>query len=166
MSALARFLRRRRRVLAVFATIACGLLVKLSMWATTMRQSGVRASVHSRLQMVAQAAQIYQQDTGAAPTLDSLLAARLIDAAALREFSRGQSSKAGADPAAAVPILVQSVPCRAVRKGEAWGGPGETTDKDLPAKRFLLMSDWTVAALDEPDFQREWAGKLRLRPVE
>lgn len=157
--------RRRRIALAVFAVITCGFFVQLAMWATTMRQSGVRAMVHSRLNMVAQAASIYQKDTGAAPTLDSLLAAGLIDAASLREFSRVQPAAGGADPAGVLPILVQTVPCRAVRKGEAWGGLGETTDTDLPAKRYLLMPDWTVAAMDEPEYQRDWAAKLRLSPL-
>ncbi|MGE3107120.1 MAG: hypothetical protein AB7G11_08760 [Phycisphaerales bacterium] len=157
--------RWRRIALAVFAVIACGFFVQLAMWATTKRQSGVRAIVHSRLHLVAQAASIYQQHKGVAPTLDGLLASGLIDPASLSEFSRVQPTTGGADPSKMVPILVQTVPCRAVRKGEAWGGPGETIDKDLPAKRFLLMPDWTVAGMDEPDFQREWAAKLWLSPL-
>lgn len=154
----------RRRLIIIAGLIACVLVVVLLMWARGTRQSAVRMTTHNRLRLVTQAAQIYQQDTGAAPTLDALLAAGLIDAASLREFSRVQPVAATSN-GVVPPILVQTVPCRAVRKGEAWGGPGDKLDNDLPAKRFLLMPDWTVAGMDEPDFQRDWAGKLQLSPL-
>lgn len=155
----------RRRVWAIVSGI--GLVVAIALlarWATTMRQSGVRLQVHAALHSVSQAAEMYRMDTGATPTLDDLQGAGLVDVASLRAFSRCEPATPGGAPALDA-WLVQTVPCRAVRKAEPWNGPGETIDHDLPACRFVLMKDWTVVQIDEPDFQRDYAERVTLTPL-
>jgi hypothetical protein len=143
------------------------LIAVVFRWATAIRQSGVRAKTQMVLQSVAQAAAAYQQEHAVVPTIDDLLNTKLLDPAALREFSRcapiGPSG--GSGPPVLDAWLVQTVPSRAVRKGEAWGGPGETIDNDLPACRFVLMRDWTVRQIDEPTFQQSYAQRVRLTPL-
>jgi len=129
------------------------------------RQSSVRAEKHMLLRSVAQAAAAYQHDAGRQPTLDDLLAAGAIDAEVQRDFALVTPA---VDPSSVVeplPLLVQAVPCRSVRKGEPWGGPGETSNQDYPACRFMLMPDWSVQAIDEPVYQRDYANRVRLVPL-
>ncbi|MBM4107581.1 MAG: hypothetical protein FJ255_02015 [Phycisphaerae bacterium] len=117
------------------------------------------------LRSVAQAAAAYQHDAGRQPTLDDLLAAGAIDAEVQRDFALVTPA---VDPSSVVeplPLLVQAVPCRSVRKGEPWGGPGETSNQDYPACRFMLMPDWSVQAIDEPVYQRDYANRVRLVPL-
>lgn len=166
MSKQAQARSRRKRVIWLFVgLVGCAVSGLFVRWAADTRQSAVRAGIHAQLQTIAQAVRIFQQDSGKTPTVDDLVAAEMIDAAVFREFSRVQLEAGAVDALAAAPVIVQTVPCRAVRKGEAWGGPGETIDKDLSACRFVLMPDWSVVQIDEPDFQRDWAGKLRLMPL-
>lgn len=127
-----------------------------------MRQSGVRLHVYIQLRSIAQAAAVYEQTFNTPATLDTLLASTLLDRTALREFSRCQPLTT---PPPLDAWLVQTTPCRAVRKGEAWGGPGETTAQDIPACRYVLMKDWTVQQIEEPDFQRDFAKHVRLTPL-
>lgn len=135
------------------------------------RQSAVRAAAQAQLRMIGQASTIYAQDHGAAPSIDGLLASGLIDPQTRRGVAHAvlapAPASAGGEPPieAPVPWIVQLVPCRAVRAGEAWGGPGETIDHDLPACRFMLWTDGRVEAIDESAFQREWAGRMRLVPL-
>lgn len=158
--------RSRKRIWAiVVGLLACSMAGLFFSWAGNTRQSAVRAKKHAQLLSVAQAARIYEQDSGRKPTVDALLAAGLLDIAVIRDFSRAQPIAETSTASVTTPLIVQTVPCRAVSKGEAWGGPGETIDKDLPACRFVLMPDWSVVPLDEPDFQRDWAGILRLDPL-
>lgn len=149
----------------VAGLVVCGLGLLLARWATDTRQSAVRSFKHAQLQSIAQASRIYEQDCGTSATIDALLAGGLIDAGVIAEFSRAAPVSSSTTAPGLVPIVVQKIPCRAVSKGEAWGGPGETTDVDLPACRFVLMSDWSVAKIEEPEFQAEWAGRLRLVPL-
>lgn len=156
---------RRRRWLLV-GVIGLALIVLVARWATAVRQSGVRLKTQVALLSVAQAAAAYQQQHAVAPRLDDLLTTGMLDLAILREFSRCAPVGAGGSNAPVLDAwLVQTVPSRAVRKGEAWGGPGETIDHDLPACRFVLMKDWTVRQIDEPDYQRDYAPHLQLTPL-
>lgn len=149
----------------VAGLVVCGLGLLLARWATDTRQSAVRSLKHAQLQSIAQASRIYDQDSGTPATLDALLGAGLIVPEIRNEFSRAVPATSTSTVAGLAPIVVQTIPCRAVCKGEAWGGPGETTDVDLPACRFVLMSDWSVAKIEESEFQREWAERLRLVPL-
>ena len=156
---------RRTRRIAIAALILLTLSFLFVRWATTMRQSGVRLHVHVQLRSIAQAAAVYEQQFNTPATLDTLLASNLLDRTTLREFSRCQSVTTPPPPPPLDAWLIQTTPCRAVRKGEAWGGPGETTDQDLPACRYVLMKDWTVQQIDEPDYQRDFAKHVRLTPI-
>ncbi len=157
--------RRRRRALIVGGALIFALAGLFAYeWFTRVRQSAVRARVAAALRSVSQAAEAYERENGRPATLDDLIVANLIDVPALAEFSRCEPSTTTGEPAAPAAWLVQTIPCRAVRKGEPWGGPGEFLDRDLPPCRFLLMHDWRVEQFDEIDFQREFAGRVRLSP--
>ncbi len=128
-----------------------------------MRQSVVRALVHGRLQSIGLTAQQIQRDTGAAPTLDAVLNSELFTGEGLEQFSRTVPINASDTD---LPLVVQTVPSRAVRKGERWGGIEERIEHDLPACRFVLMPDWTVVQIDEPDYQRDIAPRIKLVPLQ
>lgn len=157
--------RRRERVVVLLALI---LVVALAWLAVPRcfppRESAVRVVKQSWLRAVAQAADIYRSNTGSSPALDDLLAAGLIDERVREEFSRVEATGDEVLGSASLPLLVQTVPNRAVRAGEPWGGPGEKADHDIPPNRYILMPDWTVLAMDEPEFQRELSGRVRLVP--
>lgn len=153
--------RRLWVLLGVAVLAAAGWTVWNPAWGA--RQSAVRAMTHANLRSIARAAEVYQQQFGTQPTLDDVLAKGLLDAERLDGFSRCDPVPGGA--AVLDAWLVQTKPCRAVRKGEAWGGPGETIDRDLPACRYVLMRDWSVRQIDEPEFQSVAAPRVRLTPV-
>jgi hypothetical protein len=153
----------RRVIAGVGGTVVLILAVLIVRWGTQARQSAVRLEMQVILRQVAQAARAYQQQFNAAPTLDTIVASGWLDSKSLRAFSRCEISPA--QPGAPSLLLVQTVPCRAVRQGEAWGGPGEKTDRDLPACRYVLMDDWSVHEIEESDYQRAFAGTARLRPA-
>ncbi len=105
-----------------------------------------------------------QRDTGAAPSsLDAVLSSGFLSGQALKQLSRAVPIHAGDTD---LPLVVQTVPCRAVRKGERWGGIEERINHDLPACRFVLMPDWTVVQIDEPDYQRDIAPRINLVPLQ
>ncbi|MBL8763627.1 MAG: hypothetical protein JNM07_05110 [Phycisphaerae bacterium] len=155
------------RVRLVKWSLAAAFVLLLStpclMWVfQPIRQSAVRAHVHSKIDSIGRAALQMQRDTGAAPTLDGVLASGMLVGVPLEEFSRAVPVSAG-DPG--LPLVVQTAPCRAVRKGERWGGIEETIDHDLPACRYVLMPDWGVVQMDEADYQRDIAPRITLRPL-
>lgn len=153
--------RRMTRLLlpAVVALVVGVLFVR---WATDMPQSGVRLMRHSELHSVAQAAALYEQDFKTSPTLDDLLGAGLLHRPSLSKYSIAKAAPGQGAPDA---WLIQTVPCRPVKKGDAWGGPGDKIDHDLPACRYVLKRDWTVVQVDEPDYQRDLALRVRLVPI-
>ncbi len=157
--------RRRRRAGRIVAVLIVVVVVALLWRCAGARQSAVRLKTHNALRTVEQAAAVYQLRFNAPPTLDDLLSTRLLDGLPLDEFSRCEPEVAAGEPPVVDAWVVQTVPCRAVRKGEAWGGPGETTDRDIPPCRFVLMKDWTVRQIDEPDYQRDFAGRVKLTPL-
>lgn len=130
------------------------------------RQSGVRAIARGKASLVAQAAKLYEQQHGSTPRVADLWAGGMIDPIVAEEFS--PVGPAVGAPLAAEggisPVVVQVRPCRAVKKGEAWGGPGEVTEVARQACRYVLMSDWTVVEMEEAEYQRDWAGKVTLLP--
>lgn len=157
--------RRVRRVAgwSVSALLLLLLMTPCLLWiAQPVRQSAVRAMVHGRLEAFRLAAEAIQHETGVAPTLDDVLNSPHFMGVALEQFSR-------ATPIDTVdtglPLVVQTVPCRAVRKGERWGGLEETIEHDLPACRYVLMPDWTVVQIDELDYERDIAPRIRLVPL-
>lgn len=157
--------RRVRRIIAwsLPALIILLLLTPYFLWTLQpVRQSAVRAMVHARIQSIEQAARQMQRDTGTAPTLDGVLKSGLLTGETLEQFSRAVPNGAADTD---LPLVVQTVPSRAVRKGETWGGIEETIDHDLPACRVVLMPDWTVVRIDEPDYQRDIAPRIRLLPL-
>lgn len=155
------------------AWIAAGVavltaLVIVVQFAGAPRQSAVRAIARGKAGLVAQAAKMYEQQHGGTPRMADLWAAEMIHASVAEEFAP-VGRAVGAPPAAEgdiSPLMVQVKPCRAVKKGEAWGGPGETTDVARPACRYVLMSDWAVVEMEEAEYQRDWAGKVTLLPWE
>ncbi|MCE7975475.1 MAG: hypothetical protein DYG92_14330 [Leptolyngbya sp. PLA1] len=149
-------------VTAVLGLLACVLLARALASAGEVRQSGVRAVKVSLLRSAAMAAAVYRDEHRAEPGVEDLARAGLIDVVQLREFLLAEPV-GGRGSEGPTPLLVQAAPCRAVRKGEAWGGPGETIDRDLPACRHVLMSDWSVVAMDEDAYQRDWAGRVALK---
>ena len=153
----------RHAAWVVGGTLVLILGVLFVRWGMQTRQSAVRLGMQLRLRQVAQAAAAYQQQYSAAPTLHTLVASGWLDPDSLRDFSRCETSSV--HPGEPSPLLVQTVPCRAVRTGEPWGGPGETTDRDLPACRYVLMDDWSVREIEESDYQRDLAGRTRLLPA-
>ena len=142
-------------VLVVVAVLALGLMFP-------MRQSVVRAQAHGQLERIAQAARIYKSDTGVSATLDDVLNSRHFAGVQLKAYSRASPISAWDT---GLPLVVQTVQCRAVRKGESWGSIEQRIDHDLPACRFVLMADWTVKQIDEPDYQRDIALRLTLSPL-
>jgi hypothetical protein len=162
--------RRRRwkkavRIAALVASAAAVLVVVavLALWLMfPMRQSVVRAGAHAQLERIAQAARIYESDTGVKATLDHVLNSGHFVGVQLEAYSRASPISASDT---GLPLVVQTVPCRAVRKGESWGGIEQRIDHDLPACRFVLMADWTVKQIDEPDYQRDIAPRLTLTPL-
>ncbi len=149
--------------LAVSALATLVVVAVLALWLMfPMRQSVVRAQAHAQLEMIAQAARIYQSDTGVAPGLDDVLNSDHFASVQLKEYSRVSPISASDT---GLPLVVQTVPCRAVRKGERWGGIEERIEHDLPACRFVLMADWTVKQIDEPEYQRDIAPRLTLTPL-
>lgn len=153
----------RRVALVVGGTLVLILGVLFVRWGMQTRQSAVRLGMELSLRQVAQAARAYQQQYNAAPTLDTLVESGWLDPLSLRGFSRCETPSV--QPGVPTLLLVQTVPCRAVRRGEPWGGPGETTDRDLPACRYVLMDDWSVHEIEESVYQRDLAGRTRLRPA-
>lgn len=156
--------RHRWRVIAVVLVLTCLAVYFVPRWAEP-RQSAVRMVKHSMLRSVAQAAEIYQQGFGSSPSIQDLLVAKLVVASVQREFSEAIPVDGASRPGDPWPLVVQTTPCRAVRRGEAWGGPGEAIDHDLPACRIMLMPDWTVRSVDEDVYQRDLARHLRLAPL-
>lgn len=124
------------------------------------RQSAVRANMQSIAWSVTRAAEVYRRDKNTEPTVDDLLGSMLVSPDLLVKYSRAEI----VGETGVVPLIVQTEPCRAVKRGESWGGIEETIDHDLPACRYVLMSDWAVVQIDEPEYQRVWASKVRLVP--
>jgi hypothetical protein len=159
---------RRRRVVrlvkwALAAAVVLLLLTPCLMWPfQPIRQSAVRARVHGEIDSIGRAALQYQRDTDSAPTLDGVLNSGMLAGVPLDKFSRVVPVLAGDT---GLPLVVQTVPCRAVRKGEMWGGIEERIEHDLPACRFVLMPDWTVVEMQEPDYQRTIAPRVTLKPL-
>lgn len=155
--------RRSRRSALIAGLAAVVIVVSVGILALGRRQSAVRLERHTLLLSVAQGAKAHAEAHGTSPTIGDLLTHGAIDPSVARYFSIA-SPVPGNSPLG-LPLLVQSSPCRAVRKGEAWGGPGETIDRDLAACRYVLMPDWTVVPVDEPQFQRDIAPRVRLIPI-
>lgn len=154
---------RKLVVIGVIVSVAAVLVVRS---VSAPRQSAVRLVTEISLRHVTQAAEIYQQQHQASPKLDDLIASGLVDVLMLDEFSRcEQPGGVGGIGPAINAWLVQTFPCRAVRKGEAYGGPGETTDVDIPACRFVLMHDWSVVQIEEGVYQRDYAPHVVLKPL-
>lgn len=165
MTLLNLYLRHRRATLiASLIAMMCFVVWLFINWATTTRQSAVRAQKHNMLRAVAQAAEVYRSENGGQVSLDQLVTSGLIEREVRREFAKAEIIGEG-NPSL-VPIVVQKVPCREVRAGEAWGGLGEYSDRKLPARRYVLMSDWSVVGIDEPEYQEQWASRVRLVPLE
>ncbi|MFA6044092.1 MAG: hypothetical protein WC718_03835 [Phycisphaerales bacterium] len=153
------------RIAALMASAAAMLVVMamLALWLMfPMRQSVVRAGAHAQLERIAQAARIYESDTGVRATLEHVLNSGHFAGVQLEAYSRASPIS---ESDTGLPLVVQTVPCRAVRKGESWGGIEQTIDHDLPACRYVLMPDWTVVQMDEPDYQRDIAPRLTLTPL-
>jgi len=161
---------RRLAALAAGVAVLTALVIVVQMLGAP-RQSAVRAIVRGQAAHVVTTAKIYEYDYKAAPRMTDLWTSGLLQPSVAEPFAPVEVA-AGATAAspgvapAVVPLMVQVKPSRAVKKGEAWGGPGETTQIARPAVRCVLMSDWTVVEMDEAEYQREWAGKVALRPWE
>ncbi|MCC6951770.1 MAG: hypothetical protein IT433_10040 [Phycisphaerales bacterium] len=112
------------------------------------------------------AAKIHEYDCERLPRLAALWATGMVDPTIAVEFAPAKPSVGSAGLAAGTVSapMVQVQPCRAVKKGEAWGGPGEVTDVVRPACRYELMSDGTVVEMEEAEYQRGWAGRVTLGP--
>lgn len=163
---------RRLAALAAGVAVLTALVIVVQMLGAP-RQSAVRAIVRGKAGLVAQGAKIYAQEHGGTPRIVDLWSAGMIHPTVLQEFSAVELTGVAAGDAAGdgakvgeVPLMVQVKPSRAVKKGEAWGGPGETTQIARPAVRCVLMSDWTVVEMDEAEYQSTWAAKVKLLPWE
>ena len=49
-------------------------------------------------------------------------------------------------------LFVMRTPADGVAAGARWGGPGETTDRAIPAARLVVHADGRLAWVDEADF--------------
>lgn len=156
--------RRRIAVALLLLVTAAAFFVPALNWFFSQRQSGIRAVTHAHLRSFELGAEVYQNDHGVLPTLDQLLAANVVPTESLALFSRA-TPLPGESLGPEFPLIVQTKPCRAVKKGESWGGPGEFIDRDLPACRFLLRADWTIVEMSEPDYQRDFASRITLAPI-
>lgn len=145
---------RKGPLLALIALVIVGGAIQSYRWFTTPRASVDRMLIQTMLRGVAQAYMNYRATNGDWPSFEQL--------AARGELSRGQVEqfaavvyKPGAKAETPRLFVVQKQPCRAVAKGEPWGGPGEVTDRDLPPHRYALFDDMRVRGMPEDEFQAQ-----------
>ncbi|MFO0837831.1 MAG: hypothetical protein U1D55_04845 [Phycisphaerae bacterium] len=137
--------------------VVISVAVAVQSWRSSEpRQSAVRAVIGGHVRSIAQALAIYRDEVGGVGTLAGLLQRGLVDsgtAAIVTPFEY----RPQATPASPRVLFMQTKPNRAVRKGEAWGGPGEFAGSDVPASRWVLFDDLSVVQLEENDFQSRYA---------
>ncbi|MCG3126773.1 MAG: hypothetical protein CHACPFDD_01628 [Phycisphaerae bacterium] len=161
---LARLLRAYGRVTSILLGI--GLLVaggtcQSYRWFTTPRASTDRVMVRMSLRAIGQSFGVYRAEHGNWPTLGDLVRRGELYAEPARQFALVRyTSEAKADERRV--LVAQRAPCRAVRRGEPWGGPGETTDRDMPAARYVLYDDLRVDAMTEDEFQKQYGSRIEL----
>jgi hypothetical protein len=159
---------RRHRVWILFGIAA---VLVFAAWQGCRSLSATRASTdrtiaQATLRGVAQAVSSYQQQYHERPSSLALLVqhgdlspkqVRDVLAVGYRQTVRSRFPRL---------LAVQKEPCRAVKKGEPWGGPGEVAKRDWPAVRYCLFDDLRIEAVPEDQFEDEYAPLLKLFPVE
>jgi len=61
-------------------------------------------------------------------------------------------------------LAYQKVPCKAVKVGEPWGGPGNRATQDYPAVRATLFANGESRMVEEAEFQTLYGWLLRGEP--
>lgn len=121
-------------------------------WFTTPRASVDRQIVQTMLRGLAQSFHFYADAHGTFPTFEILSERGELTPDQIRHLAPVIYKSNEPVPESRI-LVVQKAPCRAVRKGEPWGGPGEVTNSDLPPKRYALFDDLRVRGMSESEFQ-------------
>lgn len=143
-------------------TVMC---IPAARWGTTIRQSALRTVYGSTMSSLGRSLRLYHEKFGAYPDDLATLARRGYFDSSLSPF---EIVYVGGDSSV---LAYQKEPCRAVKKGEPWGGPGERAEEDIPAARIIVLKDKNYAVfVDEPVFQRDYqwllAGESTTQPAE
>ena len=143
-------------LLAWVARVACN--------STTVRASAVRAAHRAELQNIAQAMRLYQEQHGRIGTLGDLIAAGLITQNPSVSFAQIKFNVTSGPTSGPRLLFVQRTPEPPVKKGDPWGGPDETADRDMPACRYVMYDDLAVGEVTEDEFQKSMAAQITLLP--
>lgn len=134
-------------------------------WFTTPRASTDRVMVRMSLRAIGQSFGMYRAERGAWPTLGDLVRRGELYAEPARQFALVRYAVEPESTERRV-LVSQRAACRAVRRGEPWGGPGEITDRDMPAARYVLYDDLRVDAMSEEEFQERYGSRVELMPAD
>jgi len=152
--------RRRRVFTALLILIPAGALGLIGYrWIGTPRQSAVRLVIGASLKGIRTTIDVFASDNGRLPaSFDELIVAGLLTADHAKPFVY-VGNTGGV-------LAYQKTPCRAVRAGEPWGGPGERTPVAIPAARFVLLDGQDPVLVNEVVFQQAYASLLSKTPTQ